>query len=66
MSSPLHLRRAAATLEHEGLQVCAVPSQQTRYDVEQLTQSDDRLTAFADALHDLLGGWVYRRRGWIQ
>jgi uncharacterized SAM-binding protein YcdF (DUF218 family) len=65
VTSPTHLRRAAATLEHHGLTVFAAPAVETRYDLENLERVDDRLQAFGAALHDLIGFEVYRLRGFI-
>jgi len=65
VSSPTHLRRAAATLEHQGLTVFAAPATETRYDLEDLQRVDDRLQAFGAALHDLIGYQVYRLRGFV-
>jgi uncharacterized SAM-binding protein YcdF (DUF218 family) len=65
VTSPTHTRRAAATLEKEGLTVIAVPSIETRFDLERLSGPGDRRLAFAAAAHERIGLLVYRRRGWI-
>jgi len=65
VTSPTHSRRAAATFEARGLEVVSVPSVETRYDLESLPHSRERLDAFASALHERLGLWLYRRRGWL-
>jgi uncharacterized SAM-binding protein YcdF (DUF218 family) len=65
VSSPTHMRRAAAALEHEGLEAFAVPAVEPRFDIERLDRSDDRVLAFGSVIHDLLGYEVYRLRGWI-
>ncbi len=65
VSSPLHTRRAAASLEREGLEVVSVPAIETRYDVETLDRPGERRAAFSGSLHERLGLLVYRRRGWI-
>jgi uncharacterized SAM-binding protein YcdF (DUF218 family) len=65
VTSPTHCRRAAATLEHEGLIVAASPSMETRFDLDRLDRADERLGAFGDVLHERVGLWVYARRGWI-
>jgi uncharacterized SAM-binding protein YcdF (DUF218 family) len=66
VSSPTHTRRAAAALEKEGLVVFAVPSVETRFDLERLNWPGDRREAFAAIAHERLGLVVYRRRGWIE
>jgi uncharacterized SAM-binding protein YcdF (DUF218 family) len=65
VTSPTHTRRAAAALEKEGLVVFAVPSLETRFDLERLEWPGDRRDAFAAIAHERLGLVVYRRRGWI-
>ena len=65
VTSPVHTRRAAATLEKEGLTVVAVPSIETRFDLERLRWPSDRRQAFAPVAHERIGLIVYRRRGWI-
>jgi hypothetical protein len=47
------------------LEVISSPSTETQYDFEMLTRPDDRLRALAPVLHERLGLYVYRRRGWI-
>ncbi len=66
VTSPTHTRRAAATLEKEGLVVFAVPSVETRFDLERLHAPEDRREAFAAIAHERIGLVVYRRRGWIE
>jgi uncharacterized SAM-binding protein YcdF (DUF218 family) len=65
VTSPTHSRRAAATLEKEGLVVFAVPSVETRFDLERLHWPGDRRESFAVIAHERIGLVVYRRRGWI-
>jgi uncharacterized SAM-binding protein YcdF (DUF218 family) len=65
VTSPTHTRRAAATLEKEGLVVVAVPAVETRFDLERLRWPGDRREAFAAIAHERIGLVVYRRRGWI-
>jgi uncharacterized SAM-binding protein YcdF (DUF218 family) len=65
VTSPTHSRRAAAALEKEGLVVFAVPSVETRFDLERLNWPEDRREAFAAIAHERIGLVVYRRRGWI-
>jgi uncharacterized SAM-binding protein YcdF (DUF218 family) len=65
VTSPTHSRRAAATLEKQGLVAISVPSRETNFDLETLRRASDRRRAFAPIGHELLGLVVYRRRGWI-
>jgi uncharacterized SAM-binding protein YcdF (DUF218 family) len=65
VTSPLHSRRGAASLEREGMQVFSSPAIETRFDLERLDRPSERLFAFAAALHERLGLWYYERRGWI-
>lgn len=65
VTSPLHSRRAAAVFEREGVRVVSAPAQETRFDLELLRRSDERLSAFGDVLHERVGLLVYRWRGWI-
>ena len=65
VTSPLHSRRACAAIEHEGLETISSPAVETRYDLETLDRLGTRLFAFGDVLHERLGLFVYRRRGWI-
>jgi uncharacterized SAM-binding protein YcdF (DUF218 family) len=66
VTSPTHTRRAAATLEKQGLVVFAVPAVETRFDLERLDWPGDRRAAFAAVAHERLGLIVYRRRGWLR
>ena len=65
-TSPTHTFRGAALLEAQGLEVMAAPSRETRFDLENLDKSEERLFAFGTIIHERLGIWVYRRRGWIR
>jgi uncharacterized SAM-binding protein YcdF (DUF218 family) len=66
VTSPTHTRRAAAALEKEGLRVFAVPSVETRFDLERLHRPGDRRESFGAVAHERVGLFVYRRRGWIE
>jgi uncharacterized SAM-binding protein YcdF (DUF218 family) len=65
VTSPTHTRRASAALEKEGLLVVAVPSVETRFDLERLRWPGDRREAFSAIAKERLGYVVYRRRGWV-
>jgi len=65
VTSPIHSRRASAALEKEGVTVISTPSMESRFDLEHLDTPADRLAAFGSVIHERLGIWVYRRRGWL-
>jgi len=65
VTSPTHSRRACATLEKQGLVVVSVPAIETNFDVETLEKPGDRREAFGAIMHERIGLFVYRRRGWI-
>jgi len=66
VTSPTHTRRACAAFEREGLSVVCVPAIETQFDLETLDRPTDRAKAFGSVMHERLGLWVYRRRGWIR
>ncbi len=65
VTSPTHTRRASAALEFQGLEVVAIPSVETRFDLEGFERFGDRREAFSNLAHEWVGLFVYRRRGWI-
>jgi len=65
VTSPTHTARASATLEAMGLEVVSVPSLETRFDLETLDRPMERVEAFGTVIHERLGRFVYRRRGWV-
>jgi uncharacterized SAM-binding protein YcdF (DUF218 family) len=65
VTSPYHSRRACAAVEHAGIETICSPSTETLFDVENLERSAERRRAFSSAIHEWVGLWVYRRRGWI-
>lgn len=65
VTSPTHTRRAAAALEKQGVRVVCVPAIETTFDLERLDRPDDRREAFGPIVHERVGLFVYRRRGWI-
>ncbi len=65
VTSPVHTRRAAASLEKQGLEVAAAPSVETQYDLETLDMPGDRRLAFGPIAHERIGLLVYEWRGWI-
>ena len=69
VTSPAHTRRASAVLEAEGVTITSVPSQQTRFDFGNLRdpfETDSHVRAFGPLLHEHVGLFYYRLRGWIQ
>jgi uncharacterized SAM-binding protein YcdF (DUF218 family) len=65
VSSATHTARACAAVERTGLAVVCVPAPETRFDLETQDRPLDRLELFGRVLHERVGSWVYRRRGWI-
>lgn len=65
VTSPTHMRRAAATFETAGLDVVPVSCPETNFDIESLVRPTERLRAFGAALHERLGYVVYVRKGRI-
>jgi uncharacterized SAM-binding protein YcdF (DUF218 family) len=65
-TSPTHTFRSAAVLEQLGLEVMAAPALETDFDLENLDWPSDRLMSFGTIMHERLGIFVYRRRGWIR
>lgn len=68
VTSPAHTRRAAAALEAEGVRVTSVPSQQIDFDLENLEEpfdADNHLRAFDRLLHEHVGLFYYRAKGWV-
>jgi uncharacterized SAM-binding protein YcdF (DUF218 family) len=69
VTSPSHSTRASAALEAQGIRVVSSPAQQTRFDLEDLAfmrTSDGRHRAFGPLLHEHVGIFYYRLRGWIE
>ena len=65
VTSPLHSRRACAAFEKEGMKVVCRPSIEMDFDLETLDKSDERLESFGPIVHEIVGLWVYRQRGWL-
>jgi uncharacterized SAM-binding protein YcdF (DUF218 family) len=65
VTSPVHSRRACASLEREGIDVICSPSIEMDFDLETLDLPDDRLSSFGPIMHERLGLWLYARRGWV-
>jgi uncharacterized SAM-binding protein YcdF (DUF218 family) len=65
VTSPWHMRRAAAVFESAGLSVICAPSLERRYNYPEVPSPDDRFQAVGDWAHEQLGYLVYQMRGWI-
>jgi uncharacterized SAM-binding protein YcdF (DUF218 family) len=65
VTSALHSRRAAGTFERAGLEVWSDPAPEVDFDLETLDWPDERLRAFGSMIHERVGSFVYRRRGWL-
>ncbi len=65
VTSPVHSRRACAAFEKEGMEVVCYPSIEMDFDLETLEKPDERLESFGPILHEIVGLWVYGRRGWL-
>jgi uncharacterized SAM-binding protein YcdF (DUF218 family) len=69
VTSPSHSVRASLALEAEGVEVVSVPSRETLFDQEKLwapDRWDDHLRAFGIFLHEHVGLFYYRHKGWIR
>lgn len=65
VTSPLHTRRACATVAHTGFTVICLPSELRSYSVALMTGPSDRLAAFGDWVYERLGWLKYDWQGWI-
>jgi uncharacterized SAM-binding protein YcdF (DUF218 family) len=67
VTSQVHSRRARQVFASQmpEVEVLSVPVPEARFDLENLDRSSERLRAFDAVMHEHLGAWVYRRRGWI-
>lgn len=65
VTHPVHMRRAELVFRKQGLTPICVPCAEGRYDLDELAKGSSRREAFRDWLHEVVGIWAYRRRGWI-
>jgi uncharacterized SAM-binding protein YcdF (DUF218 family) len=65
VTHPWHMRRAAAAFEKAGVHVLCAPCAESRYDWTTLDGPGDRLGCFRIWLHEEVGYWFYRARGWL-
>jgi uncharacterized SAM-binding protein YcdF (DUF218 family) len=65
VTSPTHSLRSARTFERAGVpQVISVPATETLVDIEDLRHPDDRTFSFGMIVHEWIGLWYYKLRGW--
>lgn len=64
VTSPLHSGRAGACLARENVRSLLAPSEETRFDLEDLSRAADRISAFGSVIHERMGRFVYDLRGW--
>jgi uncharacterized SAM-binding protein YcdF (DUF218 family) len=65
VTHPWHMRRAAAVFEKAGVSVLCRPCQEEGFDMYEMPYGGDRYEAFQRWLHEEVGFWTYRKRGWI-
>jgi uncharacterized SAM-binding protein YcdF (DUF218 family) len=65
VTSPIHSKRLAASLVPQGVSIVVSPSLETRFDLQDLSKAHDRIGAFGSVIHERMGLWVYRLRGWV-
>ncbi|HSV75388.1 MAG TPA: YdcF family protein [Chthonomonadales bacterium] len=65
VTDALHMRRAALTFRKAGVEVLRAPSDNLDYDFEHVDTLRGRLRAWRLWSHEVVGLYVYRRRGWI-
>lgn len=69
VTSAYHMRRAQGLFERQGLTVIPAPTDYQQVVTDQVVPgwlpSVDALHQTTDALHELVGFWVYRLRGWL-
>jgi uncharacterized SAM-binding protein YcdF (DUF218 family) len=66
VTTPAHSKRASAVIEQQGIEVISAPAVETRYDIELLKGYDERVYSFGSLMHEQIGLWIYKRRGWIK
>lgn len=65
VTSALHARRACAAFEAVGLAVACAPARPMEYPVMTTGSPGDRWRVFSPWLHEVVGWWWYRLRGWV-
>ncbi|MBW3625011.1 MAG: YdcF family protein [Armatimonadetes bacterium] len=59
-----HMPRAAKAFRKAGVEVIPSPAREYSFDLDHPRSVEDRLEAFGIWLHEIVGIWLYRRRGW--
>jgi uncharacterized SAM-binding protein YcdF (DUF218 family) len=65
VTDPTHMRRAGATFERAGVRVIHSPCRNPDYDLATLESPRERIRAFQEWFHEVIGYEVYRKRGWL-
>lgn len=69
VTSAYHMRRSLALFEAQGLEVVPAPTDYQQLVAEQVLPSwlplISNLSQSTDALHEIVGFWVYRWKGWL-
>lgn len=65
VTHPWHMLRARSVFEKAGVHVLCSPCQEGNYDLHNLAAPVHRLQAFRDWLHEIIGYYTYKLRGWI-
>lgn len=65
VTSPIHSRRACATVQRTGFTVVCLPSESRNIALETMDGPADRLPAFGEWLYERLGWIKYSWRGWL-
>jgi uncharacterized SAM-binding protein YcdF (DUF218 family) len=65
VTSPMHSRRACATVQHTGFTVVCLPSESRSFALGSLDGPADRLPAFGEWLYERLAWIKYSWKGWL-
>jgi uncharacterized SAM-binding protein YcdF (DUF218 family) len=65
VTHPFHMRRAAGAFEKAGVEVIGSPCAEWRYNPDELNSMASRIIALREWIHEVVGCWWYRRKGWM-
>jgi len=65
VTHPWHMRRAAAAFEKAGIHVICSPCAENEYDSRTIAVTHERLSAFRNWFHEVIGYESYKSRGWL-
>lgn len=65
VTSPLHTRRACAAFRGAGLAIACSAAPSTEHPVTAPLSPGDRWRVLSPLLHEVIGWWWYRVRGWV-